>query len=519
MMMNILNRLFLNIAMLCAIAAFMVLLGHQLHMLQLSSYRNDRYRKWAKENFGRELTVWNVFPVVVPCMIVMSSLPVWVFTLSFAVTLALAVGFTPRKAQKKKFVVTARVKRLYGTAALLSVIMLILLNAVMGRTVLGYSDRFAVFVLFWVSVFAVTYRNVAVCFINLINAPVEKAVAGYYINDAKKKLKASDVTVIGITGSYGKTSTKYILERFLSQKYNTLMTPESYNTPLGAVRTVREQLLPSHKYFICEMGAKQVGDIKEICDIVKPTHCIITSIGPCHLESFGSMENIVKTKFELFDACDGVKIIGSDIEKDCGAIRAGTSGEYFAKDVSYGENGMSFTLVAKGEETLIKTSLLGMSGVKNIVSAAAMALELGVSAEDIRYACARLKAVPHRLEINRKSSNYIVIDDAFNSNPAGAAEALSVLSSFEGYTRVVITPGMVELGDKTYELNRQLGEKARDCADHIIAVGKNGKAIKEGAENALLVKNLNEALEKLQTIMGEKTVVLFENDLPDNYEE
>ncbi len=513
------NRLFLNIAMLCAIAAFMILLRHQFHILQLSSYRNDRYKKWAKENFGRELTVWYIFPVIVPCMIVMSALPLWVFTLVFAVTLALAVIFTPRKAEKKKLVITARVKRLYGAATVLSAILLVLLNFVIGRTIFGVSDRFAIFVIFWISVFAVCYRNVATRFINFLNSPIEKACANYYINDAKKKLSTMDVTVIGITGSYGKTSTKYILERFLSQKYNTLMTPESYNTPLGAVRTIREQLLPSHRYFICEMGAKQVGDIKEICDIVKPTHCIITSIGPCHLENFGSMENIVKTKFELFDACDGIKIIGSDIEKECEAIRAGMSGDYFAKDISYGADGMTFTLVAKGDEIRIKTSLLGMSGVKNITMAAAMAMELGVSAEDIRFAAARLKPVPHRLEINRKSSNYIVIDDAFNSNPAGAAEALSVLSSFEGYTRVVITPGMVELGDKTYELNRELGEKAKDCADYIIAVGKNGEAIKEGAGEAVLVKNLNEALEKLQTIMGEKTVVLFENDLPDNYEE
>ena len=513
------NRLFLNIAFAFAVAALFVLLRHQFHILQLSSYRNDRYRKWAQENFGRELTVWYIFPVVVPCMIVMSTLPVWVFTALFGVTLLLAVIFTPRRAEKKKFVITARVKRLYFTVSIMSAVMFALLNLVMGRSILGYSDRFVVFVLFWISVFALTYRNITVQFINLINSPIEECVARWYINDAKKKLSSMDVTVIGITGSYGKTSTKYILEKFLSQKYNTLMTPESFNTPLGAVRTIREHLLPTHKYFICEMGAKQVGDIKEICDIVKPTHCIITSVGPCHLESFGSMENIFKTKFELCDACDGIKIVGADIEKECDAIRAGLCGDYFAKDISYGSDGMSFTLVAKGQEIKIKTSLLGMSGVKNIVSAAAMALELGVCAEDIRFACARLKAVPHRLEINKKSAGYIVIDDAFNSNPAGAAEALTVLSSFEGYTRVVITPGMVELGEKTYELNKELGEKAKNCADHIIAVGKNAAAIKEGAENAVIVKNLNEALEKLQTLMGEKTVVLFENDLPDNYEE
>ena len=114
----------------------------------------------------------------------------------------------------------------------------------------------------------------------------------------------SNITVIGITGSYGKTSVKFYLNKLLSAKYNVLMTPESFNTPLGVVKTIRTSLKATHEIFICEMGAKNINDIKEICDIVHPKHGVITSIGPQHLESFKTVENVVKTKFELADAID-----------------------------------------------------------------------------------------------------------------------------------------------------------------------------------------------------------------------
>lgn len=533
------DRLFFNIALLCCIAAFFVLLKRQFHMLQLNSYRNDRYKKWAAENFNKEINIWYIFSVLVSCAIMKTNVPVWLFAAVFALTLLLALCFTPRRKEKKKFVITARVKRLYITAALLSLILIAVLNVAIGKDVYifgrGFSDRFIIFIVFWVVLWAICFRPAAVRLINNINKPFEKMCANYYVRDAKKKLCAmNDLTVIGITGSYGKTGTKYILERFLSESFNTLMTPESYNTPMGVVRTIREKLSPSHKYFICEMGAKQKGDIKEICDIVHPTHGIVTSVGPCHLESFGSIDNIAATKLELYEACDGINIIGADSEALSGrsyekpVIMCGVSdtADYRATDIKYGPDGMTFTLDAKGRKIEIRTPLLGQSGAKNITAAAAMALELGVPADSIQYAASRLKAVEHRLDINRKSPDYIVIDDAFNSNPAGAKEALSVLKSFENHTRILITPGMVELGEKEQELNKEMGAFAAAAADYIIAVGKNADAIRDGALSAeydesrlFCVKNLNEALAKLAELKGEKTVVLFENDLPDNYEQ
>ena len=138
---------------------------------------------------------------------------------------------------------------------------------------------------------------------NFLNSPMEKAVNQHFVNDALSRLRQMpDMKIIGITGSYGKTSVKFYLKTLLEARYSVLMTPESFNTPMGVVRTIREHLRPDHEIFLCEMGARHVGDIKEICDMVHPDWGVITSIGPQHLETFFTMENIVHTKFELADA-------------------------------------------------------------------------------------------------------------------------------------------------------------------------------------------------------------------------
>ena len=140
-----------------------------------------------------------------------------------------------------------------------------------------------------------SYRVVSL--VNIVNSPIEKWIQKGFYNKAKRKLEEMpNLKVIGITGSYGKTSTKYIVSTILSQKYNVLMTPESFNTTMGVVRTINEKLNSMHNLFVCEMGAKQVGDIKEICDLVKPDYGILTAIGPQHLETFKTIDNVKKNQ-------------------------------------------------------------------------------------------------------------------------------------------------------------------------------------------------------------------------------
>jgi UDP-N-acetylmuramoyl-tripeptide--D-alanyl-D-alanine ligase len=373
---------------------------------------------------------------------------------------------------------------------------------------------------------------------NIINAPFEKLNNLRYINDAKRIINAhKNLITIGITGSYGKTSTKFFLHKLLSAKFNTLMTPESFNTTLGVVKTVRNDLKATHEIFICEMGMKWKGDIKEICDIVKPKHAMLTSIGPQHLETMKTLENIIEEKFSITDSItDGMCFLNYDNEFinsrkiDKNVVKYGVKPgdkDYLASDISVSEKGTSFTV----NGTKFETQLLGEHNVQNITGAIAAAHKLGIELRDLILPVKRLEPVPHRLQIISKGTD-IIIDDAFNSNPVGAKAALDVLRLFGGTDsadglRFLVTPGMVELGEKEFELNKEFGFHAGGCCDYAVLIGeKQAVPIKAGLlesgfpeEKIKVFKTLNEGLEFVWAIDSDsrQKIVLLENDLPDNY--
>jgi UDP-N-acetylmuramoyl-tripeptide--D-alanyl-D-alanine ligase len=307
---------------------------------------------------------------------------------------------------------------------------------------------------------------------------------------------------------------------------------------MGVVRTIREHLKPSHEIFVCEMGAKYVNDIKEICDLVQPEYGIITSIGPQHLETFGSIENIIKTKFELVDSLkDKTKAVlnlsSKYIKENApkGAIfysmEENEGGDYYASDISYGPYGAAFMMCKIGMEPFkIETKLLGKHNIINIVGAASVALGLGLTPQEIAYAVKRLEPVPHRLQLKRQSGGITVIDDAFNSNVEGAKSAVEVLGGFPAGGRMLITPGMIELGEKEFEYNYNFGRQAAKSCDFIILVGeKQALPIKKGIldegfndKNIYVAENLNDALVKMREKAEKGWTVLFENDLPDLYD-
>ena len=298
------------------------------------------------------------------------------------------------------------------------------------------------------------FSTYVVILINSINKPIEDSINKGFYNAAKKKLEEMpNMKVIGITGSYGKTSTKYILSTILEQKYNVLMTPESFNTTLGVVRTINENLNSMHQIFVCEMGAKNIGDIKEICDLVHPEYGILTAIGPQHLETFKSLENVRKTKMELVEAVtnkafvnyEDENIIETKIEKDNIKYGISQNCDTYAYDIKITEEGSIFNVHTKdGEITNIKTKLLGEHNIQNILGCIAIAVHLGLTNEQIANGIAKIKPIEHRLQILPNKNGITVIDDAFNSNPVGSKMALDVLKSFEG-RKIIITPGMVEL--------------------------------------------------------------------------
>lgn len=512
-------------AALSAYALFLTM-RHNMHMFQLNGYKNDEHINWIKKNlrqqwllgFGLILGVLRiVFPVLALDIIIYLTL-----LLDILVYRAMR-----RLNTKKKLVYTARVKRMI-------VVILILAAAAV-----GFGAAFSgLEKLTGVCIILVSSQWFMNLIVNLINHPVEVCINRYYINDAKKKLKERpDLKIIGVTGSYGKTSMKFYLQTLLQGKYNVLVTPGNFNTPLGVTRTVREHLNPAHEIFICEMGARRVGEIKEICDIVHPAHGIITSVGPQHLETFFSMENIQKTKFELADAVSdkGVLFLNGDNEyiqekaaeyKNKIFYYSEKEGRgYCARDVAVSQFGTEFTVAAPdGETERFQMRLIGAHNVINIIGAIAVAHKLGMTLKELRIPVRRIQPVEHRMQM-REHGNITIIDDAYNSNPVGSKAAVETLAMFDGI-RILITPGMVELGEKEEEYNYKFGTYSADCCDYILLVGKKHTApIREGAlskgfpeEKCLVYDKLEEALSYAYAIKGKAhKYIILENDLPDNY--
>lgn len=504
--------------------AYTFVLIDSVHFFQLNSYRHDTHRKWLKENKGKFIS-----PVIFALLafgIYFIPAEFWHQMATVCVLGLMAIFKIPARG-KKPLVYTARVKRMFVTVMLITFAPIILVNVFVNDPVV----MTAVFCLY------IALSSVMMLVADFFNKPMEKSINNGYIRDAKKILKSCpDLKIIGVTGSFGKTSVKFYLNTLLQAKYNVLMTPESYNTPMGVVKTIRGSLKPTHEIFICEMGAKWVGDIKELCDIVHPQHGVITSVGPQHLETFGSLDNVKSTKFELADSLSEEGMLFLNMSDD--NIRSVNKkhsyisytvegdGDYNATDISVSSKGTTFTVTTKsGESETYTTKLLGRHNIVNITGAIAVANNFGIPLRALKGQVRKLEGVPHRLALT-DNGQAIIIDDAYNSNPSGSKAALDVLSLFEEF-KIAVTPGMVELGEKQFELNKEFGRQMADVCDYVILVGrKQAVPMKEGLlekgydeRKIYVASTVNEAITHAYALnsKGRKKVVLLENDLPDNY--
>lgn len=360
--------------------------------------------------------------------------------------------------------------------------------------------------------------------------PVEECIKNSYIQKAKKKLKNFRGKKIAITGSYGKTSTKNILYQILRTEFDVCATPKSFNTPMGVCKTVLEDLKETDDFFVVEMGARKSGDIDFLSKFVGVDFGIITPIGNCHLETFGSIENIENTKYELCQNATSAVVFNGKSDSSRRLYDRFERKKYlvceqgsfaFAHSVKTCKNGSMFILNIDRCEIKCQTNLLGGVNIDNIVVASAMAYLLGVSLLGIQKAIKNLKPIPHRLELIKGFVN--VIDDSYNSNFNGFCEALKVLSTFSG-KRVVVSPGIVELGREQKQINRQVASLVAKCADCFVIMNEtNRKSLLLGAldggmkrENIYFAKSRKEQQEILKNILSKGDSVLFENDFPDN---
>jgi len=527
-----LNQTILSIAILLSLGIYGAYaythVLHQLHMLQLNSYRNERYFGWLHRDFVKN---FNFFPALALISIFAITSDLF-FVLLWGVSYWILNSTFKAPKQKKPLVITARVNRLAIT--------ILLLGIVIPSAVYFLSQQMAAALIVLSLLLLLAPYTTLIA--NALNTPIEKAIALGFVKQAQKTVRShANLKIVGITGSYGKTSTKFILQQILSTQFHALMTPESFNTLMGVTRVINENLKPLHNLFIVEMGAKQSGDIKEICELVKPQIGLITTIGEQHLETFKTLENIKNTKSEIINdlPSDGLAVLNGDNSPSL-SLKTATNAkviyfalenqqaDYQAKNIKILKNGLTtFDILMPNEQVLsLESRLLGQHNIYNILAAVTIANELGIAHQQIKTAVRSLKPAPHRMNVKNTPGGITIIDNAFSTNPSAARSSVEVMAKIEGQRKIIITPGMIELGDIEYDENKKFGSNLPNGLDYVILVGQSrqSSAIQEGlqevnfpSEKLYMASDLNDANQHLNSIAQPGDVVLYENDLPDNY--
>ena len=508
-----------------------------LHMLQQNRYnRGYRYIKWIIRNFKDNFINFNLlFIIFILTMLndTLNNLSPYIFIIITIFITYIFIEERKKENTKLPLKYTARIKRIIVTNAILYLIPCLIMYFCF------LEDNLS---LYYLILGLLSYLNYfVILLVNFINRPVEKLVGIHFENKAKDKLASmTNMDVIGITGSYGKTSTKNILYDILDIKYNVFKTPANYNTPFGLMITINNFLDIYNDYFIAEMGACKRGDIKELCNLVHPKYGILTRVGLAHLETFGSEENIQKTKFELIESLpsDGIGILNGDdekqlnykVENDCQIKWIGIDNhkvDCYAYDLELSYKGTKFKVKFKDdkEEYSFETKLLGRNNIYNILAGITLGKELGISIKDLQKSVKRVKPVEHRLSMT-KYYDINIIDDAYNSNPMGCKMALEVLHMMPG-KRIIVTPGMIEVGAKEIEVNKEFGREIASSADEVILIGEEKtKPIYEGLieknypkEKIHILNDVMDAFPLMLKLKNQDTYVLLENDLPDSFSE
>ncbi len=552
------------------VLAWQVYVARQLTRLlnihQIEEYQNSRFWRWVRAVPARMandhqaymclglVILWWLLGVIFPQLWTFLALAV----VAAALPVALALRMKPVEA-KKPLVYTARAKRLLGTAMVLSGLLALALAGGLWLAFQPPTDfqpsritfAWGAFVLLGLGLLSQgAVITLVLMLANVVMAPVEARVRQHFLRMAKAKLAQIHPKVIGITGSYGKTSTKQILNTILSARFKTLATPGSFNTPMGVCRVINNDLLPEHEVFIVEMGAYMRGEIAELCRLARPQMSILTAVGPQHLERFGSIENVMLGKNEIMQALpDGAPAIYNGDNSYCqqliqkmraeGRVKvysysldaANTDAQVVASDMQITRQGLTFAVTYRGEQgeerATMRSKLLGKHNVSNILAAVTAALLCGMKLEEIAQAVKLVEPVEHRLQLIQGAGGVTVIDDAYNANPEGVRTALEVLAQFNDGRRVLVTPGMVELGPIEEQENFRFGQLAAASCDVAILVGpRRTEPIARGLREAgfpeqqlIVVGSLKEATERMKPYMAPGAVVLFANDLPDTYNE
>ena len=474
-----------------------------IHMLQQNYYNeSNRFVFWIFKNLKKVFINWDIllFLSILTAFMSVNVGAIYVCILT-SLTLLIFYNYNKKEQTKKPLVITSRVKRLLFTILLIHALTVAVIY-------FNYVEAYTWYYYLCFSIL-IYLNSFVVVLANIINKPAEAYVYHYYKSKAMKKMKTMNIPVIGVTGSYGKTSSKNIIWDILNVKMNPFKTPSNFNTPYGLIRSINNHLDKFNDIFIAEMGAFKIGEIRKTCKLMKPKYGVLTIIGEAHLESFGSQENIQKGKFELVESLpsDGVAILNGDdpyqlsykIKNKCKVLWIGINNhdvDLYASNIKLSHLGTTFDVTFKDKGTYsFQTKLLGQHNIYNILEGIMLGYHLGLSIE----------------ELKRGVSSKMAVD---------------VLGMMDG-KKIIVTPGMIELGDKQYELNYKFGEYISSSADYVILVGREQtKPILEGLKNKkynekniFVTNNVLDAFPLMQKLKNGETYVLLENDLPDLFNE
>ncbi len=539
----------LTIICLSAISAALILFFNRralryLRYFQQEEYNGNRFKDWFLETgtFDRKGTYIALVGAVGTRFAAGGDLETCLVICLFAAATLVFVGFKeedPRVVGKIKLNMTDRAVAIYNLALSLYSIAVIL--AISGTYAIGAKDN-----IYWywlIAIFLIQSSPLWIVLANAILWPNELKKQQAFLQEAKDILADYKPFTIGITGSYGKTSTKAILGSILEAIEPTFWTPGSINTEMGITRQIRENLKPQQELAIIEMGAYQIGSIAKLCRLTPPNAGLVTAVGVMHLERFGGAENIYQAKCELPQAipqagilvCNGdnpgARKMATEYKKDTTLIY-GLEPELghldcWMSDIQATLEGTNFTINWQGKAYPGFTKLLGVPMLSNLVGAFTMACALGKDPDYVIAAIYNIEPANNRLNL-RKNGDGFILDDSYNSNPIGFASALDVLDVFDGGRKILMTPGMVELGDVQTEENRQVALKAAGICDLVLVIGDTNKeALKAGLKEGGLTEdklmefpNRDAALAYLTSLEHRqpKDTILIENDLPDLYE-
>jgi UDP-N-acetylmuramoyl-tripeptide--D-alanyl-D-alanine ligase len=525
----------------------------QARFFQIEEYMNGRYLRWVVSRRERWLpgrTLLAVAAGVIFSFLLTEAPGSFMLTVIGVISAAVAVWPRSEGEIKKVFRPTNRAKRLLGGAFLVALFDLAFYLFIAGRLPLPAVTELQFIVMAVIGLILFMTAPVILVCGNLLMTPVEAFFRARFVNQARNVLKEIDPTVIGITGSYGKTSTKTYLAHILNGRYRAFPTPKSYNTMMGVCIAINNGLKGDYRtdYFICEMGAYIPGEIERIADLTHPRISVVVEVGPQHLERFGTLENIAIAKYEIIKALppDGVGIFNWDnpyvremYERGYPQTRLAVSTtadsanpppngpRLIASAIEESLDGLRFTVTdtLDGQSERFETPLLGGHNVTNILLATAIALHEKMSLKEVARRVRGLQPAESRLVKQTSPEGITIINDAYSANPVGIVHALRVLSMHTGGRRLLITPGMVELGPLQEQENRKLGEIAAQHATDVILVGAaQTHPIKDGllsagfaSDRVLTVETLKESVAWYQGNLKPGDTVLFLNDLPDTY--